>query len=104
MFDPTPSPRTTTSEFESPCNERLGQHSSERSLDHVTAADIPMFEEVNGANLEASEDDADDDDEDMLPTAEVPYPGFEQTVFRCLPQTHKLRLMCLYLITSPYPF
>lgn len=50
-----------------------------------------------------SSSDADELGEE-LPTAECPFPGFEKVVFRCLPQTHKLRLICLHLITSPYPF
>lgn len=45
----------------------------------------------------------DDENDEQLPTPEMPFPGFEHTVFKCLPQTHRLRLICLHLITSPYP-
>lgn len=57
----------------------------------------------SAVDSQSSSDDEDEESEE-IPTAEVPYPGFEKVVFRCLPQTHRLRLFCLYLITSPYPF
>lgn len=59
--------------------------------------------DVDSDSSASSSDDEADDLHEELPTAEVPFPGFEKTVFRCLPQTHKLRLICLHLITSPYP-
>lgn len=37
-------------------------------------------------------------------SSDLLYPGFADVVFYCLPQTHKLRLACLHIITSPYPF
>lgn len=33
----------------------------------------------------------------------LPYPDFVPISMRCLPQTHRLRLICLRMITNPYP-
>jgi len=33
----------------------------------------------------------------------LPYPEFGLISIRCLPQTHPLRLICLRMITNPYP-
>lgn len=49
-------------------------------------------EETQGGSDNSNEEESD-----------LPFPGFMDVAFYCLPQTHRLRLFCLKLITSPYP-
>jgi len=54
-----------------------------------------------------SSSEKDEKEDEELPDAcdnELPFPGFVETVFYCLPQTNKFRFTCLRIITNPYPF
>lgn len=102
MLTSLPANHTTTTETDSPCNDRDDQHVGAEHTDMERATVDNHFAEDDESMCSDVSDEL--DDEDMVPTAETPYPGFEQTVFRCLPQTHRFRRFCLYLITSPYPF
>lgn len=80
--------------FDGCCTKTQSAHLDQPDEDEKSLSEA-MEQSENGDEL--------DSDGDPLPTDEIPYPGFEENVFRCLKQTNRLRRFCLYLITSPYP-
>lgn len=68
----------------------------------VTMARLNFSEECGGDGEEeegeGSDSDSPEDEEELL------FPGFVAKSLRCLPQTNKLRFICLKIITWTYPF
>lgn len=72
---------------------------------HHSGEDVPTADilEPPAAEDYHSDEDSETVNSEKTDDQDLPYPGFVDVAFYCLPQTHKLRLFCLYLITSPYP-
>lgn len=81
--------------------EATKQHCDDDNEEKQEVETGESTETVDGCDAESKSVELDELDE---AASNRPYPGFADTVFYCLPQTHKLRLSCLHIITSPYPF
>lgn len=105
----TPSEQHQSSNLTTQCESQYEERASKAAEgERAAEADFTATAAPDGHESDSDSSmvnrNGDEEEEDDEPSAEIPYPGFERIVFKCLPQTHRLRLICLHLITSPYPF